>query len=48
MIIKLKKQWLDHKEDEVIDVADETGKILIQQHYAEQVKAKAKVIEAKK
>lgn len=44
MILKLKKKWLDHEAGSVVDTADETGRLLIQQGIAEPYKA-VKVIE---
>lgn len=44
MILKLKRKWLDHEIGDVVDTADETGRLLIQQGIAEPYKA-VKVIQ---
>lgn len=44
MILKLKKQWLDNKAGNIVDTADETARLLIQQGIAEPYKA-VKVVE---
>lgn len=45
MIIKLKKKWLEHQAGDTVDTADETGRMLVEQGYAEPVHPTVNVIE---